>query len=930
MKLTKTLHRFKNQLVSQIPGDAYLKSLPSFGLFVIAAALIWIAAPHITINEQTPFASVEKRSYITAFLFLIWILKCLMFDLDGPNPFQYKDLHTRKKLYSLQKRVLGVVSFLKKTTISRSGKTISLTELPWYLLIGPNDAGKTSLLANADVHYVLQRQLKPNEDPENLKPSEQCDWWVTKDACLVDVPGKYISLPSNQHQATNHGIFWRFFLQVIKKQRGKHGVNGIILALPLAEMMKEGNSKRQQASFQHLLSRIYELQRQFSGPIPCYLVITKCDLLSGFAEFFAEAGKEEINQPWGFSLPASKNPSKLDMLCVQRFNALIKKINQQLLWRLHQERNPMARPYIKDFPLQIEKLKEFTLDFIKKLSSANALPALQGVYLTSALQVKPESVILEEAVNNSQRAIQLFKPPVTESKSYFIKQFMMHALNDHPAEDSASPSRFKRYAIYALATSAVAVAGIFLGSDFKQGVNQTYAIENQIADYQAAVQHISNPIDHLSKTIDLLNALQPEIKTQPNEFKLTQLLAFYSTKSQKRNARVYQDALKDILLPEVKNYLAHYIVIPVNRHADNVYATLKAYIMLGDTNHFQANYIIDTFNFILPNGTNPVLKQNLADHLHNALYSNWTPMPLNMTLIQDTRNYLTALPAHQLGEVILKNINDNGLASDINFGLSDNHIGLIAKQPVRIANMFTAKLFNTVLSQETTTAADETTIGNWVLGDDGNPNTNPELTNALIEQLKGNYLDTYIDTWEKAASDITVATPKTLEEARAIILELSSQHSPLITFLQTVHDNTYFEPIASSSPKLQGMGALIEKNNGADALLYQLIASLQTSAQYLQHILEADNQKRAAFNAVSARTSKRGDDPLLALRLLAEKSPEPVRAWLQNLSNQTWRLLMQEAGRYMDTSLNTAHKSYPTLANNTKYALPTKTTAVTS
>ncbi|MHB1220911.1 MAG: type VI secretion protein IcmF/TssM N-terminal domain-containing protein, partial [Gammaproteobacteria bacterium] len=657
MKLTKTLHRFKHQLVSQIPGDAYLKSLPSFGLFAIAAVLIWIAVPHIAINDQMPFASVEKRSYLTAFLFLIWILKFLMFDLDGPNPFQYKDLHTRKKLYSLQKRVLGVVSFLKKTTISRLGKTISLTELPWYLLIGPNDAGKTSLLANADVHYVLQRQLKPDEDPQHLNPSEQCDWWVTKDACLIDVPGKYISPPNNQHQATSHGIFWRFFLQLIKKQRGKHGIDGIILAMPLAEIMKEGNSKKQQAAFQHLLSRIYELQRQFPAAIPCYLVITKCDLLSGFSEFFAEAGKEEINQPWGFSLPISKNLSKLDMLCVQRFNALIKKINQQLLWRLHQERNPMARPYIKDFPLQIEKLKEFTLDLIKKLSSANALPALQGVYLTSALQVKPESVILEEAVNNAQRAIQLFKPPASESRSYFIKQFMMNALNDQPSGEASGQSHLKRYVIYALAITAVTIAGIFLGRDFKQGVNQTYVVENKVADYQAEAQHISNPVDHLSKTIDLLNSLQPEVRIQPNEFKLTQLLAFYSTKSQKRNARVYQDALKNILLPEVKNYLAHYIVIPVNRNADNVYATLKAYIMLGDTNHFQANYIIDTFNFILPNNTNPVLKKNLADHFHTALYSNWTPMGLNMTLIQDTRNYLTALPAHQLGELILKNIN---------------------------------------------------------------------------------------------------------------------------------------------------------------------------------------------------------------------------------------------------------------------------------
>lgn len=903
MKLTKTLHRFKNQLVSQIPGDAASKLLPYASVFCIAAALIWIAGPHVSIYDQAPFASVEKRVYLIIFLLLVLILKFVLFDLGGPNAFQYKDLNTRKKLYGLQKRVQGVLSFLKKTHITREGKAVSLVELPWYLLIGPSDAGKTSLLAHAEVHYVLQRQLKPEEDREHLAPSNQCDWWVTKEACIVDVPGKYMSLPPNAQQAANHSIFWRFFLQLIKKQRGKQSIKGIILAMPLTEMMKDPNSKKQQAVLKHLYHRIYELQRQFTGPIPCYLIITKCDKIAGFSEFFAESGKDEINQPWGFSLPAFKNHHKVEAMCGQRFNALIKKINQQLIWRLHQERNPIARPYIKDFPLQIEKLKTHTLEFIKRLANANVLPALQGVYLTSALQINPEPVILEEAANHSQRGIQLFKPPASESRSYFIKQFMLNALNA-PTEQ-ATPSKLKPYLAHAFCAGFIGLAAIYLGQDFKQGINQTYAVENQLTDYQVQSAHANNPIEHLQLTINLLNQLQPEVSHKTQTFQMTDLLSFYSNKSQRKNTRVYHDALQTILLPEVKNYLAHYIAIPVNRNAENVYATLKAYIMLGDNNHFQANYILDTFEYILPSTTDAKLKKDITEHLHTALYTSWSPMPLNAGLIQDTRNYLNALPAHQLGQLVLKNMNDNNLASDINLGLSEQNNGLVAKQPVRIANMFTAKLFNTVFTQETTAAGDESTIGNWILGDDGNPNTNPELMSALVEQLKENYLETYVNTWEKAVEQITIATPNNLEEAYAIIAELSGPHSPLITLLQSIHDNTYFEPIASSSPKLQALGALVNNKAGADALLYQLVSSLQTTQQYLQRILTAENEKQAAFDAVSARASKdKPSDPLLQLRLLAEKSPEPLQAWLQNLSNQTWRYLMQDAGQYIDTSWN--------------------------
>ena len=70
----------------------------------------------------------------------------------------------------------------------------------------------------------------------------------------------------------------------------------------------------------------------------------------------------------------------------------------------------------------------------------------------------------------------------------------------------------------------------------------------------------------------------------------------------------------------------------------------------------------------------------------------------------------------------------------------------------------------------------------------------------------------------------------------------------------------------------------------------------------MQKIINAENSKKAAFEAITARLQNTETDPLTQLRLIADKSPEPIKNWLNKLTNDAWHCLMQEAGRYIDTS----------------------------
>lgn len=907
MKLIQIFQKLNQFLTKLINNDLYIKSFISICFLALIAVIIWLGGPYITWQNTMPFTQPEKRIYLILFVTLIWFLKFLIIDLDTPNALQFKNAETRKKLNELQKRFQGALAFLKKATLARHGKTFRLNSLPWYLLIGPENAGKTSLLANSQVHFVLQRQFQ-HQNVHELEKSENCDWWVTKDACIIDVPGQYITTESHLNDANQKGndypILWRFFLRLIKKYR-KKGIQGIILALPLPEIMKEADSKKYHFMLRQLFQRVHELQKYFNQAIPCHIVITKCDQLPGFAEFFAETSDDEIIQAWGITLPSKKSP-KLEEVFIQRFNALIKKLNQQLLWRLHQERNPLARPYIKDFPLQVERVKSFTLDLLKKIHTTPLKLSIKSIYLTSALQNESteESTIIDETINTTQRAVQIFKTPVAASRAFFIKQFILHGLGHaraHHAPDVSWQQWTKRMA-YTTAIGGIGITTFFLAQDFQQGLKHTYALQEKLAEYQLSVQQFHIPEERLSKALYLMNTLQQSTEKTKFKLDLFHLLTFYSHKSRQNANTAYYQSLQTILLPEVRNYLAENLKNPINRNTETVYSTLKAYLMLGDATHLQPAFVLDVIHQLLPQSMNENEATQLMNHLNLALKTLQKPLTLDDELINQTRRYFISMPSFRLGYIILKNTNDNNSGSEINLGLQNKNLPVfISQQNIHpIPTMFTVKAFSNIITQQASIAANESVMGNWVLGN--NFTNHHEAAEILAEQLKTEYVNNYVSMWENILTKIHIATPSNLFEADQLIVELISNDSPLLHLLQTLHDNTYFEPIASASPKLQNVSLLIDRNNSANQL-FEIISSLQSLHQYLQVVITAENQKKAAFEMISNRLKNLGTpDAIIRLRLVAAKSPEPVKGWLEKVANNTWHFLMQDASRYLDTA----------------------------
>ncbi|MBV9575145.1 MAG: hypothetical protein JO149_00805, partial [Gammaproteobacteria bacterium] len=417
-----------------------------------------------------------------------------------------------------------------------------------------------------------------------------------------------------------------------------------------------------------------------------------------------------------------------------------------------------------------------------------------------------------------------------------------------------------------------------------------------------SIERAHSADDRLLRTLAVLTTLKPQ--TSPGfTWHLNRLITYYTQQSAQQSGIIYQQGLQTILIPEIRNYLGDYLKTPVNRNIEDLYAVLEAYLMLGNTAQFQAEFITNTMRRILTKSFSDVEAAQLLQHINAAFNLNWNTSSLDNNLIEQTRKYLLAMPSLKLSYAILKNMPNNTKETEVNLGINiENNPVLISQQLMnQMPAMFTAKTFTSVYMQEIPIAAEESLLGNWVLGQSGMINKNNDAINSLTNQLRATYLNNYIDLWENLLSNTHLAATSDLLQANQLITTIYSNRSPLLQFLQTLHDNTYFEPVTSMSPKLKSLGALMDKNSQTQ--LYQIFAVLQLLNKSIQPVLISNDGKKAAFDIVSNRMQNNASpDAITQLRLLAVTSPEPIKTWLEKIADDTWHFLEKEAVSYIDLS----------------------------
>jgi len=347
------------------------------------------------------------------------------------------------------------------------GRGGALYALPWYVIIGPPGAGKSTAIRQSGLKFPMQGSQGSHGSVRGIGGTRNCDWWLTNEAVLLDTAGRYASEDDDRDE-------WLSFLDMLRRARPRRPLNGLIVAVSIVDVAS-ADERTLGGLSERIRERIDELMARLEVRLPVYLLFTKCDLLPGFVDSFADLRKSERGQVFGFTLPLGER-EELAAQVERQWTRLVQVSERRSLLHLADTRGVHARRVVYEFPQQLEALCDNVSAFSALTFVDNVYrdaPLLRGVYLTSGTQ---EGSPIDRIMGAMAAAFGLppaadTAPARAESKSYFLADVfrdVMFVDQDLAANNARAERRLHlaRLAAALLTVAATALVVLFSGRSY--------------------------------------------------------------------------------------------------------------------------------------------------------------------------------------------------------------------------------------------------------------------------------------------------------------------------------------------------------------------------------------------------------------------------------------------------------------------------------
>src|SRR5262245_52132896 len=269
------------------------------------------------------------------------------------------------------------VRWLRGTRIGTGKSGDAIYRLPWFVVAGPPESGKTSLLLSAGLDFhSLPGQRRADQDI--IRPTHNLEFRVTDSAVLLDTSGRYQTEGEDAAE-------WSALIETIKKYRKARPVDGLVIVVSAARVLGSSESEIEQEA-KVLRARLDEAASRAQTRFPVYLVFSNMDVIQGFDEFFGQFERPDRAQVWGATIPLEQCETAHTLFDVE-FDYLYDALMQQRLLRLSEPAEPAEQLQIFDFPLLFAQARRRLGLFTSALFRPNPFsqnPMLRGFYFNSA------------------------------------------------------------------------------------------------------------------------------------------------------------------------------------------------------------------------------------------------------------------------------------------------------------------------------------------------------------------------------------------------------------------------------------------------------------------------------------------------------------------------------------------------------------------
>jgi len=817
-------------------------------LLLAVAGVIWIIGPLVAIAGNEPLAT-ERSRWIAigavvgcVVLIVAWnawrakrgntaVVNQLMAaptgakkDAESPDLAAVRERFERA-LGTLKRARFGSSSTLSGLTSKFGGRY--LYELPWYLIIGAPGSGKTTALHNCGLKFPLAEAVGDHA-VRGVGGTRHCDWWFTDQAVLIDTAGRFTTQDSDRE--TDRST-WSGFLKMLTKARPRQPVNGVLVTVALPDLLTRGADERARHAATVRL-RVQELQQDLGIRFPIYLMVTKCDLMAGFMDYFATLDKDQRATPWGFTFPldapqpanaAVASSAKSLVRFDAEFELLQHRLTDGLIDRLQAERDPQRRAAIYAFPSQFAGVGPVLREFVDNVFSGSkfdADPMLRGVYFVSGTQEgTPIDRILGFVARSYRLEHAVLEPNQSSGKSYFLSKLLSDVVF---AESGLAGTNLK----WERRRTQLAVAGYALVALVTVGAVTAWGVS--YANNRRYVADVAQRVDKVQQLVQTTpNRYAPDLLPIVPALEATRQLASAGTGDNNTRGSVpwslgyglFQGRKLDsaahaaydrMLVDAVQPRLALRVEEQLRQSgeaAESQYEALKTYLMLRDPQRFDAKalktYLESDWDARLAHDLSTEQRAQMSEHLDAllALGPVVSPVPEDTALVAATRAQLTRVA---LPQRIYNRMRQRGLGAEFpeftiaraagaNASLVFARVsGKPLTQGVPGLFSFTGYRngFQSEVGKASAELADEQ---GWVLGvtETGRSASAAALDNeTLADRVRYIYLNEYATTWETFIADIRIVPLTGLGQSIQTARVLSAPDSPFPVLMKALSRET--------------------------------------------------------------------------------------------------------------------------------------------